>query len=259
MKPYEIVILSILCFLFFIAALLILGKAKIRILCREKLRVILYVLGIPITLFSNEQKEEAEKKDLSRCHNPERVLKRTLRRKKRDAKKALTKRRKAERKKALRAAQKKAKKEQQQNSNAPKPNISENLGMITALLKRLYKVTHGKLHVRVQKLRVSIGTGDAAKTAILYGVVVQSASYLLAWIDSHFLHVERDDGALRIDPNYLEAKVRAEVDIVCSVHLSAALRIGVRMLLSYLSEKNKATKKAETRMRNGNAKKAVKN
>ncbi len=250
MRPYEIMILSILCFFFLIAALLILGKAKVRIICREKLRVVLYVMGIPITLFSNEPKEEAEKKDLSRCRNPERVLKRTLRQKKRAAQKALAKKRKTERKKALRDAQKKAKKEAKRQSNVPSPNIKENLDMIIVLLKRLYRVTHGKFHLRVRKLHIRIGTDDAAKTAILYGVVVQSASYLLAWIDSHILHVERDDGALRIEPNYLEAKVRAEVDIVCSVHLSAALRIGVRMLFSYLTEKSKANKKAEARMRN---------
>ena len=57
MKPYEIVILSVLGFLALIATLLILGKAKVRIVCREKLRVVLYVLGIPITLMPRPEPE----------------------------------------------------------------------------------------------------------------------------------------------------------------------------------------------------------
>ena len=57
MKPYEIVILAVVGFLALISSLLILGKAKVRIVCREKLRVVLYVLGIPITLVSDRKKE----------------------------------------------------------------------------------------------------------------------------------------------------------------------------------------------------------
>lgn len=248
MRTYEIVILSIIGLVFLIAALLIFGKAKIRIVCREKLRVVLYVLGIPITLVSDKKKEEPKTKDLSRCYNPEGILKRTLRRKRRATKKALAKQKKAERKKALRAAKRKAKKEAKKQSDSPAPSITENFTMITALLKRLYRATNGRLHVRVRKLHVGIGTGDAAKTAVLYGVVVQSAAYLLGWIGSHFIHIKRDDGALRIAPDYLSEKTRANIDIICSIHLSAALGIGIRMLFSYLSEKSKATKKAAARV-----------
>ena len=246
MKPYEIVLLSILGFFALIATLLILGKAKVRIVCREKLRVVLYVLGIPITLVS-DRKKEPKLKDLSHRLFPEAAMRRELKRKRRAAKRALAKRKKAERKKHLRAQKKKAKKAAQKASGAPKPSVSDRIGMVTALVKRLYRVSRGRMHVQINRLHLSIGTDDAAKTAILYGIAVQGASYLLAWLKAHVVHLSQDDDAVSVTPDYLSEKTRIDIDIVCSIHFSAALGIGIRMLVSYLTESHKAKLNAAAR------------
>lgn len=246
MKPYEIVLLSVLGFFALIATLLILGKAKVRIVCREKLRVVLYVLGVPITLVS-DRKKEPKLKDLSRRLFPEAAMRRELRKKRRAAKRALAKRKKADRKKQLRAQKKKAKAAALKQSNAPKPSVGDRIGMVTALLKRLYCVSRGRMQVRINRMQISVATDDAAKTAILYGVAVQGVSYLLSWADAHLVHLVRNEDAVAVTTDYLSEKTRLEIDIVCSIHLSAALGIAIRMLISYLSQSRKAKLNAAAR------------
>ena len=246
MKPYEIVILAVVGFFALISSLLILGKAKVRIVCREKLRVVLYVLGIPITLVSN-RKKEPKLKDLSRRLFPEAAMRRELKRKRRAARRALAKRQRADRKKPLRAQKKKAKNAALKASGTPKPSVSDRIGMVTELIKRLYRVSRGKMHVRIKRLYVAVATDDAAKTAILYGVAVQGVSYLTAWAEEHLVHLERDEEAVAVMPDYLSEKTRLDIDIVCSIHLSAALGIGIRMLISYLTESHKAKLNAAAR------------
>ncbi len=246
MKPFEIVLLSVLGFFALIATLLILGKIKVRIVCREKLRVVLYVLGVPITLVS-DRKKEPELQDLSRRLFPEAALRRELKRKRRAAKRALAKRKKAERKKQLRAQKKKAKKAAQKESGEPKPSVSDRIGMVTALIKRLYRVSRGRMHVQINRMHLAIGTDDAAKTAILYGVAAQGVSYLLAWLKAHIVRLSQDEGAVSVTPDYLSEKTRIDIDIVCSIHLSSALGIGIRMLVAYLTQSHNAKLNAKAR------------
>ena len=132
-------------------------------------------------------------------------------------------------------------------SGTPKPSVSDRIGMVTALIKRLYRVSRGKMHVRIKRLYVAVATDDAAKTAILYGVAVQGVSYLTAWAEEHLVHLERDEEAVAVMPDYLSDKTRLDIDIVCSIHLSAALGIGIRMLISYLTESHKAKLNAAAR------------
>ena len=86
--------------------LLFFGSARIHIICCEKLKVVAWICGVPITLFSNESKAKKKKsKKLPRCRNPEAALKKELRRRASEEKKAERKRKRAEKK----AAKKKAK------------------------------------------------------------------------------------------------------------------------------------------------------
>ena len=244
MTALWIALAAILVLNILVALILLLGNAKIHITCIQKPKVIASVLGIRFTLVSDKEPKKAEK-DLSRCRNPERALKKELRRQRKEAKKAEKKRKKAAEKAAIKAQKKKQKKALA--ATQPTPNLKENLTMITELVKKLYTVTRGKIKIHVKKMDISVATEDAAKTAILYGVILQSASYLLQWIDQHFTHIRREAGDMQIRANYLETKTRAEIDIICSIRLFRVLGIGLKMLSSYRKEKNIAMKKAKKR------------
>lgn len=231
-----IIILGVLLGIVLLLLLAVLfGRAKIRIICQGKIKVMASVLGIRFTVYS-DQKKKKKKRLLHRCDDPDKVLKRELRRQK----KALEKKRK-KRKKA------KTKKEKRIKRGHPDPNLIENLQMIQTLLKKLYAVTKGALRIKVRRMHISIGTEDAAKTAITYGVAVQSAAYLLEFIDTHFTKIRRKNGAMAIVPDYLSETTTSDIDISCSIGLRRAVSIALTMYSSYKAERKLALAKARRR------------
>ncbi len=244
MHPLLIVLICIGGFLALLALLIILGSAKVRITYRKKPRVVVSVLGIPFTVVSDKDPEGA-KIDLSRCRNPRAALRREMRRQKRLAAKAEKKRRKAALKAAEKAKRKKEKKAQA--ASVPSPNLKENLDMILALLKRLYAATRGRIGIRVKHLSVSVGTDDAAKTAILYGVAVSGIAAIIEFIERSFTRVKREKGDMQVGVDYTSGKTRAEIDIICSIRFYRALGIGIKMLLAWKRERGTALRRARER------------
>ncbi len=221
--------------------LLLLGRAKVRITCRERLRVVATICGFPLTLVSDKEETEEEPPDLSRCRDPEKALQKELKRQRKLAEKAKKKRLKAKKKAEKRAARKAA-----QHAKRPvaSPNLKENLEMILALLRRLYHETKGKIHVKFRRMHIYVGTDNAAKTAILYGVILQSTAYLLEFADSHFIVSEHQPGDMTVEADYSADTCRADIDIVCSIRLIKGLGIALALWNAYRREKSIATKKA---------------
>ncbi len=212
------------------------GRASLRITFRERLRVVLYLHGVPITLVS----DKTEKKKRKRCRNPRAVLKRELREARRAEKKAARKREKARR----RAIQKRTKKQ----SGAPSPNLIENIGMITALVKAAYRLTRGRVEIRVHKMQIAVATDDAATTAYLYAGVLQATTFLCQTIESNYTHIERSKDAMQVTAAFGAQKTTAEIDISIKIIFSRALSVAHGMWRAYRREKKKALQKAKARI-----------
>ena len=241
-----IVLWIVLAIIAFLALLILFGSASIRIVCKEKLRVVASVCGIRFTLISDKEPKKKPPKDFERCRDPEKALRKELKRQRKLAEKAERKRLRAEKKAAKR---KKQHETDQTGQKLPTPKLKENLEMILALLKKLYSLTAGRLHIRVRKMQIEVGSDDAASTAILYGVILQSASYVLNFIETCFNHIDRRDGEMQITPNYTSGHCSADIDIACSIKLRRAIKLAVGMLLSYNKEKAIARKKAAIRQK----------
>ena len=235
MKAVIIVLGILLGLILLLGAAIIFGKAKVRIICQGKIRVIVSVLGIRFTVFSDQPKKK-KKRLLHRCDNPDKVLKKELKRQERAHKKKLKKKK-----------QKVIKKINQYKGGQPDPNLVENLQMILALVKKLYSVTKDTIKIKVRRMHLRIGSSDAAKTAVTYGVVVQSASYLLEWIETHFTHIKRKPGAMTIEPNYLSETTTSDIDIIFSIRLRKAVSIALNMYSAFKEERKLALEKARNR------------
>ncbi len=220
--------------LLLILLLLLFGKAGVRITCREQVRVVLTVLGISIPLIS--EKKEPEPRI---CRDPKRVLRKEQKRARLAAKKA--------QKKDLRARQKAAQKKAAAKSDRPKPNLLDNLAMVTALVKELYRGTNGKLVLRVKRMHLYVSSSDAANTAFLYAAVLQTAVYLFEWIERKFTHIRRKDGAMQVIPDFVSGKMRADIDISVGIHFRHALPLALALLKAYKRERRIAVKKAMQR------------
>ena len=116
MNPIQIILLVLAGLLLLIVLAFLFGKVKVRVTCKKHIKVVASVLGVRITLYTNE-KQEAEQ-DLSKASFPERILKKELKRRKKQAEKA--------KKKRLKAAQKKHERILAQATQAT-PNVKENV------------------------------------------------------------------------------------------------------------------------------------
>ena len=235
----------ILGLLLLILLLFLFGMAKVRIICRGGIKISASILGIRFTLYPRKDEEPEEKKSLKRCGNPQKALKKELARQRRALRKKLKKLRKARAK----ATRKKYADEPQMQ---PNPNLRENLGMIRSLIEQLYHYTHGNVKIKVNRMYVTVGSKDAAQTAIRYGIIVQLATYILDFIETRFNRVERKAGAMQIAPDYLSEKTHADIDIVFGVRIRTLLKIAVGMYSSYKKERRIALKKARLRTQNAN-------
>ena len=224
-------------FLLLLLAILF-GTASVRISYRNGLIVRVYVFGFYKTVFGGSPAKKPLK-DLAHAPSPDRLLKKEQKRLWQLEKKAEKKR-----KKAAKKAQKSAK----PSADEPAPNLKENLDMILAILKRAYSLTKGNIRLDFRKLHLRVATGDAASTAIFYGVIVQNAALLLQWINDHFNKIHRRKGDMTIEPDYLSGKPSLEVDLRMRVRLLRAAGIGIGLYRTYTAEKKRAKRRAKRRV-----------
>ena len=239
MSPLMIVLLSFVALIVLTLLLLIFGVAKLHVVFDGEVKVIASVLGIRFRIFP--AKKEEKEKPLVECRDPKKALNRECR--------ILAKQQKKERQQRLKA-EKKKKKEQaaQKKGKVVQTNPAEKVEMILAILRELYEQTNGKIRIRVKALHISVGTDDAAKTAILYGVVLQSVSCLVGWIDTVFNHLEHKDGEMSVTTDYVSGQCHANIHIVGRVSLLRGLRIALHMLSVKEQQERIAQKKAKKRL-----------
>jgi hypothetical protein len=129
---------------------------------------------------------------------------------------------------------KKKKLEKKKRKEATKPeseNINDVIKTIRLILSTFFDRFAKFLTVRAVRLKIGVATGDAASTAILYGVVVQSVAYLLELIDNitHLKSLRYSD--LNVYPDYTSESFTADIKIVLTLPvwctLSLLFRTGI--------------------------------
>lgn len=106
------------------------------------------------------------------------------------------------------------------------PGLLYTLKVILNILRILYERFAHHLTVRVVRMKISVAAGDAAKTATLYGAVIQSAAYIIELLDNitklRPLRVSNAD----IHPDFCGNSTQVDIRIV--------LRLRVWRVLSLL-------------------------
>ncbi len=213
------------------------GAVSARVTYEGELTVRISVFGFSKTVYPRKSAEKPLQ-DVAGA-NPKKLLK------------AEEKRRRRAEKEAARKRKQQAKKEQAQAKKTgaePKPNLKENLDMILAILKRAYSLTKGKVRVEFRKMHLRVATGDAASTAILYGVILQTVAYLLQWTQDHFNEIRRREGDMTVEPDYLSDQPSFELDLRLRIVGFRAVGIALKMLHTYQVEKRRAKLRAKKRI-----------
>lgn len=154
--------------------------------------------------------------------------------------------------------QKKVKeKEEKKKTHAVKADDNENIKLKIVdyikiacdVVKLFFKKFAKLLHVKLAKVYIRVATGDAAQTAILYGVISQALSYLIEALDT----VTNLDGLkkayINVEPDYLSEKFDAKINITLSVRVFGLLDIGINSLVRFIKLKQRATAIRKARAR----------
>ena len=215
-----IVIGAILLFFLF----LLLLPVKVLIVYKSEVTLTLRVLGIPIRLYPRKKKVKW------RNYSPKKAARIAARKEKKEAKKA------------ARKAAKKSKKQARQEALPPEQKkgklatMADKLRLVRVLAGAVIRKTGKHLRLHTARLHISVGASDAAKTAILYGVVCQSVAYLMALLD-RVTRLKSSSSEVTVTPDYLSERSKADVKLVFSLRVLGALIILFSAAFAYVKLK----------------------
>lgn len=172
------------------------------------------------------------------------------------------------------AEQKPEKQKKQKSKKSAKPEKKEKQSIedIVALVKLLIEIakkvlekTWRYIRIKIERYDITVGTDDAAKTALIYGGVSQATSYLFTLLDetAHF-RVKRK-APVNVGVDFLSAETRANVQMDFCLRLWHIISIGLGAGITYLrvmkksgktKDNNKKENKTENTNENENAGKA---
>lgn len=120
-------------------------------------------------------------------------------------------------------------------------SLRDELRLVRALLQTVVRRRKKWLRLHAARLHVRVATGDAATTAVLYGVVCQSLSYLLALLDG-IARVKAREPEVSVIADFEGERPSLDVKIVLALRVIDVL-LAVRHLKR--NEKEEAQKQQE--------------
>lgn len=157
------------------------------------------------------------------------------------------------------AEQKPEKQKKQKSKKSAKPEKKEKQSIedIVALVKLLIEIakkvlekTWRYIRIKIERYDITVGTDDAAKTALIYGGVSQATSYLFTLLDetAHF-RVKRK-APVNVGVDFLSAETRANVQMDFCLRLWHILSIGLGAGIIYLRGMKKSGKTKDNKKEN---------
>lgn len=195
----------------------------------EGTEVTLKIYGIPIRLVPAKDK----KIKLSR-YSKKNMEKRKLA----EAKKS---KKKAEKKSAKEEKKKKKKSGSSEKKEKPKDpaalTLVDNVNAVTSALGKFFSRFGKRFRIDLTRIVITVATGDAASTAILYGAVVPATQLLISTVDkfTNLKGLESADIDVRCD--FLEKKSTVDIHIAASLRLWHVFDMAFAALHAFLKRR----------------------
>ena len=129
----------------------------------------------------------------------------------------------SKRKKAMRGTKGKENKKAPQTKK-PTLTLLQNVRLVRALTAALLRQTKKHLRLYVRELEVRVATGDAAKTAVLYGAVAASLSYLTEGV-RRVSRLKIGKSVTGVVADYLGERPSAHIDLSFSLSFFRGLAL----------------------------------
>lgn len=238
------IILGVFGFIILLFVLLFTVHAYINIDLKDDFALTIRVLGIPIRILPKKEKTYNIKK-----YTLKKIRKRDAKAAKKAAKKAA-----AAKKKAAEKAQKKAEKKEaeakltkaekkaiKKAKKAKRPKMTEFIPLVAKVAKLFFSRFFGKIHIKVARLNIRVGGGDAMAVAITYAAVTQSVGYLFKVLEKICQLDGLKNAEVTVLPDYTLQGMVFDCNLTFRVSLGnvvgAALKAGFAFLKGYLKIK----------------------
>ena len=204
-------------------------RARVDLKFKDELSLKVSFLGVK--LFSLPKKP---KKYKISNYTLKKIAKRDKNKAKKEAKKAEKKKLKQAQKKKKKGEKKKLSKEEKKAKKANRPAISDMADLFLRLIKLFFSKFFGRFHFHVAKIRIKVGSSDAATTALLHTAICAAFKPLLIILDKHSNLHGMKNADIDISPDFLSEKIEFDVDLGFSMSLGALLGVLLRVLFSAL-------------------------
>lgn len=235
----------------FIIFLILWMKIKVIIEYKDEVALTVSVYGLPIRILPMKKrrvKPMTAKQAAQIRERRRKVAELKAKKKAEKAKKRAEKKRKAlekkRREKASPEARRKAR-EAKRRKKAESATLEENLDLVKKILSFFFSRLFGHLRIDVTRIRIIIGSDEAAKTAITYGIAVQAVAYILALLDkvSNVRGLQKRD--VYVDVDFLSEEIKVDMKIAFSIRLWHILHLAFgtlrRLIANRLRVKRRVT------------------
>lgn len=228
-------------FLCILAFFVLIFAMRVRVTVEMKedsdLALTVTVLGINIKILPKKPKKYNIKN-----YTPKKIAKRD----KKAAEKAEKKRIAAAKKKAEKAEKKKQKKEAaakltkaekkaiKARKKAKRPPIPDMLSLFLRVIKILFSGLFSKFHFHVARLRIKVGSSDAATTALMYVAICQAINPVLNFLAKHSNLHGRGNADIDVSPDYLSEELKVDIKLGFSTSLGGLLGALFRTGFSFI-------------------------
>ena len=150
----------------------------------------------------------------------------------------------AMRRKAKKQARKAARKKPPKaaaHPQAPKKeaSLSEKISFVSDVARNIFVRTLSHARVKIFRLAVTVGSSDAAKTALLYGAVSPAVAFLLETLEQ-FSHLKVASGApVGVQADFTAERCRVDLHLRFRLRIVHLLDILIRTLLHTASRQSK--------------------
>ncbi len=141
-----------------------------------------------------------------------------------------------------------APKEKKSMQGGEKTPITETVTLVLEILRAFCPRFFKRFRIKAARILISVGAGDPAKTAVYYGAVVQAVALIVDFLGDHTDFKTSKKTVIRVDPDFLSGRTRAEIDICLSLTPMHVISSGAVAALAYFKHKSrsKAKNKADT-------------
>ena len=115
-----------------------------------------------------------------------------------------------------------------------KPPLTETISFITKLVKYLLAKFFGHLRIDVTEIRIAVGSDDAAKTAIMFGIINQAAAALFDILSSVTNVKKNRKNEISVYADFSSESIQADINLGFSLRVWHILSIALGTLLRYV-------------------------